>query len=135
MSPREAIASRDRQTTNNVARRQHGSGTTWYIGLINRLKGAGVAIRHVLPRRAQCLEIGLAVLDEGFMEQILRMTLRHNPMIRLDISQLHPKEGDRGKPLALEVPMQEAVVNQRLHSSSEVMWKLFLQIRSSSGAL
>ena len=101
MSPRETIASRDRQTTNNVARRQHGSGTTWYIGLINRLKGAGVAIRHVPPRRAQCLEIGLAVLDEGFMEQILGMTLRHNPMIRLDISQVHPKEGDRGKPLAL----------------------------------
>ena len=75
------------------------------------------------------------MLDEGFMEQILGMTLRHNPMIRLDISQVHPKEGDRGKPLALDVPMQEAVVNQRLHSSSEVMWKLFLQIRSSSGAL
>ena len=75
------------------------------------------------------------MLDEGFMEQILGTTLRHNPMIRLDISQHNQKEGDRGKPLALDVPIQEAVVNQRLHSSSEVMWKLFCQIRSSSGAL
>jgi hypothetical protein len=61
------------------------------------------------------------VFDEGFMEQNLGTTLRHNPMIRLDISQHDRKEGDRGKPLVLGVPFQEAVVNQRLCSFSEVM--------------
>jgi hypothetical protein len=114
MSACEANASRDRQTTDNVSVRSHGSGTTRYVGLISRLKEAGVAIRHVLPRRAQYLEIGFAVFDEGFMEQNLGTTLRHNPMIRLDISRHDRKEGDRGKPLVLGVPFQEAVVNQRL---------------------
>lgn len=61
------------------------------------------------------------MFDEGFMEQNLGTTLRHNPMIRLDISQHDRKEGDRGKPLVLGVPFQEAVVNQRLCSFSEVM--------------
>ena len=107
-----------RQTTHNVAWRQHGSSTTRYTGLISRLKGAGVAIRHVLPRRAQYLEIGFAVFDEGFMEQNLGTTLRHNPMIRLDIVRHNGKTGDRGKPLALGVPFQEAVVNQRLLSAA-----------------
>lgn len=60
------------------------------------------------------------------MEQILGTMLRHNPMIRLDISQNYPKEGDRGKPFVLDVPMQEAVVNQRLHCCSEVVRNVFV---------
>jgi len=45
----------------------------------------------------------------------------HNPMIRLDIFQFQLKEGDRGKPFELDVPAQEAVVNQRLHFGSEMV--------------
>jgi hypothetical protein len=47
---------------------------------------------------------GLAVFDEGFMDQIFGMTLKHNPMIRLDIFQQNQKEGDRGKPFDLDGP-------------------------------
>jgi hypothetical protein len=47
------------------------------------------------------------------------MTLRYNPMIRLDIFHSKMKEGDRGKPVDLDVPSRRAVVNQRLLKYSE----------------
>ena len=58
------------------------------------------------------------MFDEGFMEQNLGTMLRHNPMIRLDIVRHDGKQDDRGKPLVLGVPFQEAVVNQRLLSAA-----------------
>ncbi len=53
-------------------------------------------------------------------------------MIRLDFfSNSIVKEGDRGKPVSSDVPNGQAVVNQRLHTCSEVTWAFAL---SSPGA-